>query len=63
MCGPDGVTVLDGALVAPVPCEFTAATSKVYAVPLASPVTVAVVAVEAEWVKVVYDPPEEYEMT
>ena len=52
MLGPTGVTGLDGALVAPVPCEFTAATSKVYGVPLVSPVTVAEVAVEAAWVKV-----------
>jgi hypothetical protein len=40
--GPVGLTVLDGADAEPVPIAFVAVTVKVYAVPLVSPVTVAV---------------------
>ena len=36
----DGVTAFDGVLAAPVPTRLVAVTVKVYAVPLASPVTV-----------------------
>jgi hypothetical protein len=39
-----GVTLLDAVEYAPVPTAFTAATRKMYAVPLVSPVTVAEVA-------------------
>jgi hypothetical protein len=52
-----GVTELLAAEYAPVPTPFTAATLNWYAVPFVRPVTVALVAVETDRVKVVHDPP------
>jgi hypothetical protein len=45
--GADGVTAVDAADAGPVPVELAAVTVNVYEVPLASPVTVAEVAVAA----------------
>jgi hypothetical protein len=53
-----GVTALEAVEYAPVPIPLTAATLRTYACPLVNPVTVAVVDVDAERVKVVHDDPE-----
>jgi hypothetical protein len=53
-----GLTELLAVLYAPVPIPLIAATRKIYAVPLVSPVTVAVVAVEVPSVNVVQVDPE-----
>ena len=55
--GPDGVTVPDGRETGPSPTEFTASTSKMYPVPLVSPVTVVDVEVEPVSSVVQDDPP------
>src|SRR5207244_2769293 len=47
--GRSGVVALAGVEAGPVPAAFTAATVKVYAVPLARPVTWAVAPVTAAW--------------
>jgi hypothetical protein len=52
-----GVTAADAVLNAPVPIPFTAATRNVYAVPLVSPVIVALVAVDVPSLNVVQDDP------
>jgi hypothetical protein len=49
-----GVAALLAAVYAPVPTAFTAATRKTYAVPLVSPVTVALVAVDVASANVVH---------
>jgi hypothetical protein len=49
-----GVTLLLAAVGVPVPTAFTAATRNTYAVPLVSPVTVALVAVDAAAENVVH---------
>ena len=53
-----GVTAADVAANAPVPTPFTAATRKVYDVPFARELTVALVAVDADLLNVVHDDPE-----
>jgi hypothetical protein len=52
-----GVTALLAAVYAPTPTPLTAATRNTYAVPFVSPVTVALVAVDAAAVNVVHVAP------
>ena len=54
-----GVIAPDGAESGPVPAALRAATVKVYAVPLVSPVTVCVVAVEEKATGICATPPIE----